>query len=223
MQLFAVQAHTNNLSAQRDYYHRQLGLPIVSETDDLCRLQIGASTLTWLASDVPLAGAYHFAFTIPENQLAAGVDWVQQRSAILAKDGQTRFHFAQWNADATYFRDADGNILEIIARHNLANATTAAFGPASLLNLSEVGLPSGDVLGLADRLTSTLGIPDWLGRDAQFTTMGDEAGLLILVPMGRSWLPTTQPALPLPLTLHALTGTAGEGHWPDLPYHVFTE
>jgi catechol 2,3-dioxygenase-like lactoylglutathione lyase family enzyme len=223
MHIRDVQAYTNHLAAQRDFYHGQLGLPLLMETEQQCRIQIGASSLTWMATLAPLAGPYHFAFNIPENQLAAGMEWVEQISPVLSKDGQQQFHFAAWNADAAYFRDADGNILEIIARHSLANAATTTFGSQSLLNISEVGLPNGDVLALADALTARIGIAPWLGRDANFTTMGDENGLFILVPTGRNWLPTAQPALPLPLTITVQTGVAGEAHWPDLPYHIVAE
>ncbi len=223
MQVRDVQAFTTQLAAQRDFYHDQLGLPLAWETAQQCRIQIGDSTLTWTASAEPLAGPYHFAFTIPENQLDAGIAWVQRTSPILSKEGQSRFHFLAWNAHAAYFRDTDGNILELIARHNLPNTSDVPFGPTSLLHISEVGLPSPDVLALAATLEATFGIAPWLGMSADFTTMGDEEGLFILVPAGRPWLPTTQPALPLPLAITVHTGTAGKAHWPDLPYRIFAE
>jgi len=223
MNLQDVRLATPHLAAQRQFFHEGLGLPILAETTQECCIKIGISTLTWRQSSAPLAAPYHFACNIPENQLIAGLVWLQQRSHVLEKDGHAIFDIEDWHAQSSYFRDADGNILEIIARHDMANGTDVPFGSQSLLNISEVGLPSSDALALATAIETTLGIVPWQEKHVRFTTMGDEAGLFILVPNGRHWFPTDQPALPLPVVVTIATGTKGILHLPDLPYHLYTQ
>ena len=108
---------------------------------------------------------------------------------MLRHEGSPVVPFPFWNAHATYFRDPAGNVLELIARHDLALDDPYPFGPAGLHAVSEVGLPTLDVGAAVDAL-ERLGIPRYSGDRRSFAAMGDIDGLFIVVPRGRVWFPT---------------------------------
>src|SRR5690606_37168328 len=109
-------------------------------------VKAGSTDLVFMQAPSEFEGGYHFAFNIPENQFAAAKAWISSRVPLLRdENGQDEFHSESWNSHSVYFKDAMGNVLEFIARHNLKNAATPDLGGAHFLNVSEIGLPSEDV------------------------------------------------------------------------------
>ena len=209
MHILELELATTDLAAQRAFYHGLLGLPLVRETAQQLSVQIGQSRLTFHRAAQPLPGVYHIAFNIPRNQFDQGKDWIETRTPLIADtSGETQFALPSWDARQLYFRDAAGNILEFIARQGLADDATVPFGPASLRNVSEVGIAADDVLAqaaaLAERTASA-----YFDREPSsptFTAIGDDHGLIIVVRRGRIWFPTTDAAaVPLPVTMHLST------------------
>jgi hypothetical protein len=91
-----------------------------------------------------------------------------------------------------YFKDAAGNVLEFIARHELKNAVTGDFNGSPILNVSEIGLASEDVISLARDLCSVLNVSVFRQEPNEtFTPVGDDNGLFILPVMGRMWIPNS--------------------------------
>lgn len=222
MQFRNIGLHTNNLDAQRQFYAEVLGLTLVQDYEEFFSVSVGRTLLTFDNQPDKEENSYHFAFNIPENKFDEAQTWVNKRTELLPKltDPNVFFyHFESWNAHAFYFKDADGNVLECIARHNLANATDEAFSADHLLAVSEIGLATPDVLQTVSELQTKLTIPIYDGEGSdQFCAMGDEEGLFIVVPNTRSWLPTNdKPAMPL----HVTVGSEQFGNHhrcEDLPY-----
>jgi catechol-2,3-dioxygenase len=190
MQITALRIKTGNIHAQQHFYSGQLGLPSQITSNEL-RIQTGLSELQFV-QDPAFTGRYHFAFDIPKNQFQAGVAWLEQRTA-LASDvtGNTRFEAGEWNADNVYFYDPQGNILELIARHELENATDKPFGPASLLCISEIGLASKDVFEMIAWFANTLEVRTYKSISDTFAPIGNANGLVIAVQENRVWFPDT--------------------------------
>ncbi|GAA4006343.1 hypothetical protein GCM10022631_17190 [Deinococcus rubellus] len=221
MKITALELACHNLEAQKQFYAEILGLTLLESSDSGFSVQVGRTRLTFRLRP-ERHGVYHFAFNIPENQVAEAKSWIQQRAALLEEDGNDEFTAsAAWNARMFYFRDPDGNILECIARHRLANASSQAFGPASLLNVSEIGWPVGDVQRDVERLQQQPGLSVFGTPSSAFTPLGDDEGLLIVVELGRPWFPTAQAAAHLPLRL-TLADTARdlEPEWEAAPGRV---
>ena len=201
MQIAELQLHTTRLQAQKAFYHDLLELPLVAETATSFTVQAGASTVTFMATAEELPSIYHVAFHIPENQLAAAKGWLKPRVPLLQNGDSDEWFFADWNAHTIYYLDADGNILEFIARHNLPTATAQPFTWQSILAVSEIGLSTPDVRDFCQQLRAALGVELWRGNDTNFAAVGDEQGLFIVALNGRPWNGNAAPAQPLPTTV----------------------
>jgi catechol-2,3-dioxygenase len=173
-------------------------------------------------------GVYHVAFNVPENQFAEAKLWLAARAPLIRDHaGREEFHFAGWKAHAVYCYDPAGNIIELIARHTLSNATDQPFTAASLLEISEIGLAVADVPAMVARLQAELGAAVYAGAgSADFTAVGDEHGLLIVVRQGRVWFATSADSggaaetLPLSVTL---TDAAGRRRTLSGPPYVIAD
>jgi catechol-2,3-dioxygenase len=152
-------------------------------------------------------GSLHFAFNVPENRLADARMWLAQRAELVpGPNGEEELDFSAWNAHAVYCSDPVGNVVELIARHSLPNESHDPFGPRSLLEVSEVGVPVDDVPAAVAFVEHELAIPLWDGDRRGFTALGDDRGLFIVVPRGRAWFPTDRPASTPPRRM-AIAGT----------------
>jgi catechol-2,3-dioxygenase len=201
MNIIYLELPTRDLQAQKDYYANLLKLP-VSESPMELKVQAGESQLIFTQADPRFDGAYHFAFNIPENQFHAAKEWISNRSPLLKDiEGNDEFHSDSWNSKSLYFKDAAGNVLEFIVRHSLPNAMDGDFGGDQILNISEIGLPSEDVIQLADELCVKMGVSVFKQKPSEtFTPIGDDYGLLILPAKDRIWIPNSGvPAKLLPV------------------------
>lgn len=156
-------------------------------------VQIGKTELIFKQAPSNWDGAYHFCFNIPENKFTECKQWISNKTALLKDDkGNDEFHSNTWNASSLYFKDSAGNILECIARHEQKNAVNESFNSQHLLQISEIGLPSTDVISFAKELCMKLSIQVYKQDfNATFTPIGDEDGLLILPTENRIWYPNT--------------------------------
>jgi extradiol dioxygenase family protein len=220
MRFSKLKLRSNDIQAQQDFYTQQLGVPS-QIIDNALKIQIGSSKLEF-TQDPAFTGRYHLAFDIPNNQFQNATQWLEQRTAIASDaNGNTQFEAGEWNADNIYFFDPQGNILELIARHELENASDKPFGPNSLLCISEIGLASKDVPEMIAWFANTLEVGTYKSFDETFAPIGNANGLVIAVPEDRIWFPDTGiPAqiLPTELTIHGertITHTI-----PNTPYIV---
>lgn len=201
MHITRLELQTSDLKEQALFYAEILGLDtrIIAETQVVVRA--GATELVFTQANDDLQCLYHFAFNIPENQFESAKQWLAIRAELLAdEDGNTTFDFGNWNSHSIYFKDAAGNILEFIARHDLQNASKAF----EILSISEIGLATEDVLELVKTLQEKTGLHPYKDESSEtFTAVGNADGLFITVKQGRIWYPNTGvSAQPLPLLVH---------------------
>jgi catechol-2,3-dioxygenase len=225
MQITALKIHTGDIHAQQDFYSNKLGLPSQITNDEL-RIQVGSSELIF-TQQTDFAGRYHFTLNIPENQFEAGVKWLEQRTKIASDaTGKTRFEAGEWNADNVYFYDPQGNILELIARHELdesriENTSNEPFDSESLLCISEIGLASNDVPKMIAWFANTLEVETYKSVSNTFAPIGNANGLVIAVQENRIWFPDTGiPAQKLPVELTILGQHISTHNIPNTPYIV---
>ena len=213
MNITRLELPTTDLHAQKDFYSDILDLSVDLSVEKL-EVQVGETELIFTQADSDFDGAYHFAFNIPENQFYRAKEWIAARVPLL-KDVDENDEFASdnWNSKSVYFKDTAGNVLEFIARHNLKNAVEGDFGGNQILNISEIGLSSENVIGFANELSSKLGVSVFKQEPTEtFTPVGDDNGLLILPAKDRIWIPNSGvPAKLLPVKVRVgMNGTKWE-------------
>lgn len=186
-----LELFTPNLIHQRDFYASILELPVQLDGNSLYVLA-GKTELVFKEQN-NFDGAYHFCYNIPENKFAECKAWTSHKTPLLKDSkGNDEFTGGAWNSSSIYFKDSAGNVLEFIARHDQKNAADGAFHSEHILQVSEIGLPSTDVISFAKDLCSTLGIDVYRQEfNETFTPIGDEDGLLILAVENRIWYPNS--------------------------------
>lgn len=210
-----------DLQAQRDFYANVLDLTVISTSSTL-EVNAGATDLVFKQAWSDFEGAYHFAFNIPQNQFQAAKGWISSRVQLLRdSNGQDEFPSKSWNSDSVYFLDAAGNVLELIARHNMKKPREGEFGSEQIINVSEIGLPSEDVVEFANELCTKLDLSVFMQEpNESFTPVGDDNGLLIVPAKDRIWKPDTGvPARLLPVQVW---GESNGREWQvrGVPYEI---
>ncbi len=200
MKIEQLTLYTTQLAKQKHFYSEVLGLTIKNSTKDQVSFAIGRSTLSFQA--VAVATPYHFAINIPANHDEAALAWLKARTTVL-KSGEDEIQdFDFWNAKAIYFYDPDRNIVEFIARKNLANAAAEVFGAQQLLEISEIGVPTKDMLATYESIQQIEGIEIFSGAVEKFCAIGDEHGLFICIAKEeRDWFPVDDKAYSSPFEL----------------------
>ncbi|MGH7468079.1 MAG: VOC family protein [Longimicrobiales bacterium] len=199
MEYLKIELLTHMPRALRDFYQDRLGLPVARYDGSAVSLRVGATTIDFAPTNQG-EPVYHLAFNIPENKIESALEWLTSRAVLLPhyQSGRTIVDWPDWNAHSIYFLDPAGNVLEVIARHDLDNAVSGAFGPADLLNVSELGLVVDDPHATLDLLRRELGVRN-KSVLSDFGAVGDDHGLFIVSAVNRPWMPTDdRPARPFP-------------------------
>jgi catechol-2,3-dioxygenase len=214
-----LRLRTHRLAELRTFYREKFHFPIQDETRDSITFRAGTTSLTFVQTEEKdTQPFYHFAFNIPENKLPLAKEWLERRTPLVLREGEAVFHFPNWNAHAIYFWDPAGNLGELIARHNLANARGGAFTPEEILYASEIGLVVEDVPAAVRELKRRLGLPAYRPGSPTFEPLGDEHRLLIVVQKGRPWSHRPSEIFPTAAVLYG--ADAGKCELAGHPYAV---
>ncbi len=200
MRIKKLTLQSNDIARQVSFFKDTLGFT-VERSENLLSIVIGNSTLEFI--DVPVDGKYHYCFLIPCNQIEEAKVWLSQKlELILVENHNYIAHFDTWNADSIYFYDGNGNIAELIARHDLINRSDKKFGLNSFLSINEIGTPTSDTRRLDHQLTNEIGSEFWKGNLDTFSTNGNQHGLFLLPNylIKKTWFPTPIKVMPLPYT-----------------------
>ncbi|MDR9853140.1 ring-cleaving dioxygenase [Paenibacillus sp. VCA1] len=200
MRFIDVTLKTAELDLLKHFYKDVLQVPVVAEGEDFLSLRIGETKLTF--EETPEGRPfYHFAFNIPENRFREAKAWIAEKTALNTEDGEDETNSTDWNAHSVYFEDPAGNILELIARHSLNNASDRPFDAESLLCVSEVGIVKDEVPPFVDELVGR-GFQKYREGGLEFVPVGDEYGLLIVVKKDRRWFFAKKTAEIFPVKVH---------------------
>lgn len=196
MKLEHIQIQTSNIQKTASFYTNILELNIIEKDSESISIQAGNSVLNFVENP-KFDSIYHFAFNIPENKLDEAIQWCNNKvDLIVIEDQNVITNFENWNANAVYFYDNNGNLLEFIARHDLNNAQTEKFSSKSILNISEIGIVNENPLTLGNQLIENHDL-EFFSKNTNsevFAAIGDDEGLLILVKPNRNWYPTQTPS-----------------------------
>lgn len=192
---------TNSLHRTRLFYHKTLELDILGETEEKITFKAGKTKLTFeeVSEGKPF---YHIAFNVVNNKFSDSFEWVNTKLDILpVSDEMLIAGYDNWHAQSFYFHDNNGSILEFIVRFDLPYHSNEPFSSDCITEVSEIGLVTDDVQDMAEEVKTEHRIPYFKKSPPQhdFTVMGDDYGLLLLVPPKRGWVPTHRPAQKYPV------------------------
>ncbi|HLP96658.1 MAG TPA: VOC family protein [Saprospiraceae bacterium] len=208
MKINSLTLFTPFLQETLRFYHELLGFNLVEQTNHSFGLKVGQSLLRFEAIETGRPH-YHFAFSIPKNNVREAGLWLEQRTPLIPNEAaSTLIHFANWKAHAMYFYDPQGNIVEFIAREDLDATSDAPFSATSVLGLNEIGIVVDAPLEWARYFMTQAPVPFFSRGPVTdtFTALGDDEGLLIISHPGRNWFPTQIAAEKHPLRAELITG-----------------
>lgn len=210
MHIKKLELFTSDGSALLHFYRDVLGCSVQEETNGFT-LHTAATTVQWV-EDKTASFKYHIAFAIPWNQVAAALQWTRAKVPLLECAPQHYLaDFTAWKAQAFYFEDPAGNIVEFISREPLGLESIPPFDGTSLASVSEIGIVTDDVTLACRQLAEIWGVPIFSRQQPtpNFAALGDDHGLLIVVQEGRPWFPTQTKATKAPLSVlfEAFDGT----------------
>ena len=192
MKLKEIHLLSDNLNGTAEFYTNVLGLPTVTQTDGTLAIQAGNTALVFHQSE-NTGATYHVAFDIPNNKLKEAHQWLKKKASIIPVSQTSVFaDFDAWFAKSFYFYDNNGNVLEFICRDAVANALDSPFDSGMILYASEIGIVTDNVAATAKSITKQYGIPNFSRQtpSENFTALGDDYGLFVIVHSSRNWYPT---------------------------------
>lgn len=225
----SVDTVTRSTAETAAYYETVLGLPVRKEIRAV-EITVGRSVVRF-REDPDAEGDQHYAFLVDDARFDAARAFLEAGPGLLGDGDRTEFEAQRaWNARSLYFPGPDRSVLEVVARRDLPSTPGAGevpaakasdrrstgtrpapFGAGDLLSVSEVGVAVPDVVGTADRLAAA-GIGRYPDGSETFSPAGHIDGMLILVPPGRTWFPTSDRVVgEPPVTVIAQAGPASRG------------
>lgn len=191
MEITSVLLHTTNIKDMREFYVEKLGFPLVNEDEHSFRIATGSSELGFTSDGVEGNPYYHFAFNIPSNVFHEAKSWASERVELSKEDGDDEAHFSFMRADALYFSDPSGNIVEFIARKTSEEGVNP-FSIHDIINISEIGLTVKDAISVGNEMIAN-GIYERFNKPLSSTSlnfMGDkDKGIFIILNQpGRRWI-----------------------------------
>ena len=228
MKITNVHLKTAHLNDLKEYYADTVECPITNTDVREFTVTIGTTDIVFSEADDGSDPFYHFAINVPQNQFEDSVAWLSDRVELLsdAETGDSEIFFEDWNAHAVYCLDSAGNLLELIARHDLSNDSARPFGSENFLEVSEIGLPVPNVKRAVEAIGDNVGVSlrnnhaATITDDTSFAAVGDDHGLFIVVEDGREWFAArNQTAEVYPVTVR-ISNTTTEYAFPDLPYRI---
>lgn len=205
MRIQKLTLQCNDAGALKAFYGETLGLYIHYQDKHSFELLTGPTTVRFVENTALQKPYYHFAWNIPANLCEEAATWIKEKNIqLLTEPGTTNeiLDFIDWNAHAIYFYDPAGNIVELIARHNLDNNSSTVFDADGFLEISEIGVVAKDDDKAYHYITEELHVPFWKGNRKDFNALGDEHGLFITVPEGRQWFMSEKHAECFPLEIN---------------------
>ncbi|NOU75821.1 hypothetical protein GC098_31460 [Paenibacillus sp. LMG 31458] len=120
-----LQLNTVSVQGVKQYYHDLLCFPIIYESDNEIRfLPTEYFILGFKETADPIAPA-HFAFEVPYSEFENVVKWFDKERIPLLKWPDGRIVDAFETGKNVYFRDGDGNLLEIITHFAIGGTAHA--------------------------------------------------------------------------------------------------
>lgn len=186
--------NTVSIQGVKQFYGNQLQFPVSFESLDEIHLQPSEHfTLIFKEANGSL-NPVHFAFEVPFTAFDDVVNFLQAAGVTLLHwpDGRRVDEFE--TGSNVYFRDGDGNLLEIIAHTYVQEGVLPPSGYLKILYLREVGFPVDDVIAYRKLLVELFDFKLDTVQDNFTFAIGGTAHVVV-ASRNRKWLPIAMTAL----------------------------
>jgi catechol 2,3-dioxygenase-like lactoylglutathione lyase family enzyme len=194
MNIIELELHSTNIAETEKFYRKVLGLIGELHAKDEIYFYVGSTKLIFREEKkADIKPVYHFAIDVPNNRFEEAYNKIKAQVQLLpVSHGTDVADFKNWDAKSFYFLDNNQNIVEIITRYSNREFSDEPFSGRSYISVSEIGIVTGNVPELADRIKTQFDVPVFhrQPRGDKFTVCGDDEGLFILAEKGRDWYPT---------------------------------
>jgi catechol 2,3-dioxygenase-like lactoylglutathione lyase family enzyme len=185
--------YSNDLTEMKNFYVDILGFEQLNSNELGFEIKVGESVLEIKQNKLNSHPFYHFAFNIPTDLFGEAKEWATKRVKLNKEDDENEAHFEYSKAEAFYFYDPSGNIVEFISRYAVSpKSKIKTFSAKNILNISEINITTNEVVSVAKKLIQ-FGIPirnnETLEKDS-LNFMGEMRGgsFLLLGPTQRRWI-----------------------------------
>lgn len=213
MRILDLTITTGNPAELRKFYSEQLGFPEISVAEETDGFSFRSGYTRINVAPGHTDARYHFAFNVRPDQLENAIEFLERNGVELLDNPEVKgskiIDFPNWLAKSVYFYDPAGNIVEVIARAAIPRAGNAPkFSAASFTGISEIGIVTDDVPAMREWISGTHHVNAFVRHQNTdtFSAMGDDEGLLLLVPAGRKWYMADFEAAHFPLGIKGMNG-----------------
>ena len=115
----------NDLPSMKDFYHHIMGFPIYLETENWIEMRVGSLLLTLSRRDRPFVGpplpaesaAVQLAFRVTPQEVQSCYEELKAKQVEIVQPPQIidRRVWKYWKHRTLFFKDPEGNLLEIYA------------------------------------------------------------------------------------------------------------
>ncbi|CAG9614587.1 hypothetical protein BACCIP111899_03820 [Bacillus rhizoplanae] len=190
-----IELQTLSIEGVKQIYTDILQFPIAKQTETYIQFQITHFTTISFKEVLEPIVPTHFAFQVPYSLFDEIALWLIQSGVQILKDKQgEKITNHSPVSKAVYFKDGDGNILEIISHEYVQEDVLQKNGPLHIMYVREVGFPVPFVSLFREWLKNTLHMKTMHDQDIFNFVMGGTVHAVV-VKEGRPWIPIDMRAL----------------------------
>lgn len=184
-----VEFHTVSCIGVVQVYHELLGMPLVYRDDDRVTLDLCPHTRIHFVRKQQSHNPFHIAFAVAADEYTAAKTFVAGKLPTCGEIDEE-------NEYRHYFRDGDGNILELYSRPPLKENAIAPYSPLGVMYLKEVGFVPHDFSSFYDWCRDVLGMKSDYPREGPFALLRSGLADIVMTNKNRAWIPIDMAPLP---------------------------
>ncbi|WP_242308519.1 glyoxalase/bleomycin resistance/dioxygenase family protein [Bacillus cereus group sp. BfR-BA-01524] len=190
-----IKLQTVSIEGVKQVYKDILSFPIKKETASFIQFEVTPyTTISFQEVYGPIAPA-HFAFEISYSKFHETARWLEESGLLIVKWKDGNIIGEENDLFNLYFKDGDGNLLEIIAHSYVKEDVLVPQSPLNILYVREIGLPVKSVPIFTEWLKSNLNMKTMEDGDIFNFVIGGTA-YIVATWWQRPWIPIAMKALP---------------------------